>query len=174
MRMRRTSALALTMVLALGVTACGGGDDEDSADTTTTEEETTTTEGSGDDGGGTDLGAFSGECEEFYEAFANAGTAVGEAFSGGGEGDLEEVAAYFAEVADDMPDEIADDFEIFAAAYGEFAQALADSGIDLENMQEADPEAMAALQPALEAFSSAEVQEASNNIQAYVEANCSG
>ncbi len=169
--MRRMSALALVAVIGLGLTACGGGDGDD--DAAKEDEQTTTTDaGSKDTTDTADLGdlGFSGECAAFVEAFSKASAAVGSSVSGGDAGDLEDVAAYFDEVADHVPDEIADDFKVFADAYAEFAQALADSGIDMNNP---DPSAFEALAPAFEAFSAPEVQKASENIQAWSEANCS-
>lgn len=169
---RRIGAMTLAVVLGVGLTACGGGDDDAEAGTTTTEAATddTTADDSGSDGAdASDL--LGGDCAAFAEAFANAGEASGSALSGDDAG-LEEAAAFFSEVADQVPDEIADDFEVFANAYAEFAQAMADADIDLSNPSAADPEAMAELQTIMESFSSDEVQEASNNITAYMSEHC--
>jgi hypothetical protein len=169
---RRVRALALAAVIGIGLAACGGGDDDPEAaegsTTTTAASEDTSTDGE------VDLEDFTGECAEFAEAFTEAGQAIGNAFSGTGDGDLEDVASYFSEVADRMPDEIQADFEVFAAAYTQFAQALAEADIDMSNPEAMDPEAMAALEDVTAAFDSAEVQEASENIQAYMTERCGG
>jgi len=169
---KRSRMLALAMVAGLALAACGGGDDDDAAEETTTTGEDTTTTKSTDSGD--DLGDFTGECADFTEAFADAGQAISSAFSGSGDGDLEDVASYFDEVSERLPEEIRDDFEVFAGAYEEFALAIADADIDFSDPQSADPEALAELQELTSAFSSAEVQEASENIQAYMAESCGG
>jgi hypothetical protein len=169
---RRIGALALTVVLGVGLTACGGGSDDESSDASTTTSEPSTDGTSADDGDGAS-GVLGGDCEDLANAFSQAGEASSSAFSGEA-GGLEEAATYFQEVADEVPDEIADDFKIFADAYADFAKALADADIDLSDPSNADPEAMAELQTIMESLGSDEVQEASNNIQAYVSANCEG
>jgi hypothetical protein len=84
------------------------------------------------------------------------------------------VATYFDEVAERVPEAIRDDFRVFADAYGEFAQALADADVDFSDPSTMDPEAAAQLQGLAEAFSAPEVQAASENIQAWVTENCEG
>lgn len=165
-RMQRVGGIAMAAVLGLGLVACGGGDDEAS--------DPTTTEDGGSDSGttGADLSDFTGECAAFAEAFAGAGAAIGSAFSGTGGDDLEQVAEYFSEVADRLPDEISDDFEVFAAAYADFASAMAEADVDFNDPTSMDPDKLADLQAITEAFDSAEVQEASANIEAYMNANC--
>jgi hypothetical protein len=165
----------MAAVLCLGLVACGG-DDGDNASEGDGDVTTTTTEATGSDTDTTelDLGDFTGECAEFAQAFAGAGAAIGSAFSGTGDDDLGSVAEYFDTVAEKVPEEIRDDFQVFADAYGEFAQALADADIDLSDPSKADPEAMAQLEALGEAFSAPEVQQASENIQAYVDSNCQG
>lgn len=169
--MQRVGALAVAAIFAVGLTACG--DDGDGGDEAADVGETTTTadDSSSDDTDLTDFD-FTGECAAFVEAFGAAGASIGSAFSGGSGDDLEEVASYFEEVADDVPEDIRADFEVFAEAYADFARALAESGVDFSDPQGADPEALAALQEVSEAFSAPEVQEASDNINAWVEANC--
>ena len=163
MTQHRVGALLVAAAFGLGGLAACGGDDDPST------EETTTTAPSGE--GSTDDPTldFGGECEEFSQAFVDASQAVGNALSGGSD-DIEEVASYFEEVTENLPEEIQDDFGVFAEAYTEFARAMADSDID---PQAADPEALAELQEIMSEFSSAEVQEASSNIQAYITENCS-
>ena len=168
--MRRVGALAVVAVLGLGLAACGDDGDDDAAQDDTSDQAGTTEDESSDDAlEGFD---FTGECAAFIEAFAGAGSAVGSAFSGADQ-DLEQVAEYFSEISEQVPDEISADFEVFAEAYAEFAQAMADSDVDFSDPESIDPEDMEELSALGEAFSSAEVQEASENIQAYMAENCS-
>lgn len=169
--MQRLGAVALATIFGLGMTACGDDGGEDASDQV---EETTTAKDSGSDSVDPGNFDFSGECADFVEAFGNAGAAVGSAFGGGGSSDdLAQVADYFEEIASNVPEDIRGDFEVFAEAYSDFAQALADSGIDLSDASTANPEDLAALQAVMEAFSAPEVQEASDNISAWVEESCS-
>lgn len=181
-RMRKAAALAAVAVLGLGAAACGG--DDDSAGEDTEVDETTTTEAT-DDGGSDDgdtggssgsggLGAFAGEeCLAFTNAILEASSSVGNVFTGQTD-DLESVAAYFSEVADNLPAEIRDDFRTFAGAYETFAAAVADADIDFEDPSTfSDPAVMQRLTPAMEAFDSAEVQQASENIERWLDETCS-
>jgi hypothetical protein len=172
--MQRLGAVALAAVLGLGLVACGDDGDDDAATETTEDsgDETTTTASDDDTDDTADLGDFTGECAAFSQAFANAGTAIGSAFSGDASEEIEAVADYFDEVSSELPEEIRDDFSVFADAYAEFARALAESDIDFSNPESVDPEDMAELQALSQAFSSPEVQEASNNIQTYVAETC--
>mgnify|MGYP001226969715 CR=1 FL=1 len=174
-------ALGLTaaIVLGVGLTACGGDDSDDEA-APTTEAASSDDSSSADDGGDggddgmveiDDVPGLSGECEELVAAYLEASSGLGSVMSGT-DTDFSQIAAYFSEVADNLPDEIADDFEVFGQAYAEFGQALEDAGIDLSNMAEADPAAVQALMPALEAFDDPAVQEASENISDWMDANC--
>lgn len=173
--MRRVGGLLLAVVLGASLVACGGGDDSDDS-AKEDDKGATTTEASGSDDttDDVDLGDFTGECADFAAAFTNAGSAVSSAFTGGDSGDIEGLADYFREVGSKMPDEISDDFEVFADAYTAFAQALADADIDFSDPSSVDPEQLAQLEGVSEAFSSAEVQEASQNISDYMAEHCGG
>jgi hypothetical protein len=166
--MRRVGALTIAGLLSLGLAACGDDGDDDAAQDDTSDQVGTT-----DDDSASEDFDFTGECAGFAEAFANANNASSSAFSGE-DADLEQAAEFFDEVAEEAPEEIRGDFEVFAEAYAEFVQAMADADIDFsdpESIEAADMEEFAELG---EAFSSPEVQEASNNIQAYMTENCSG
>jgi hypothetical protein len=175
--LRRLGAAAVALTLLAGMSACGddgGGDgDEASATTSGTEDEGS---GNEDESSGDDVdvdSAFVGEeCEEFSEAFINAGASLGGAFGGGGDEDLEDVAGYFEEISDNVPDEIGDAFETYAEAFAAYARALADADVDLSDPSNIDPEDAQALAAAGEAFSEPEVQEASEAITTYVSENC--
>jgi len=175
--LRRFGAAAVALTLLGGMTACGddgGGDDEASGSASgTEEEETTTTEGDTGDGA-TDLegSLFSGECEEYYEAFASANAGIAAAFTGE-TGDIEEASEFFAEAVDNAPDEIQDDLEVFAESYTDFVQALADLDIDFSDPSSfQDAEVLAEFEALSEEFTSPEFIEASEAIQAYAVENC--
>ncbi len=167
--MRRAGAIALTAVLSLGLVACGGGSDDTAADPTTTTAEDPNTESTD-----VDLSDFTGECADFVSAFAGASASIGAAFSGAPGADLEAAADYFTDVSDKLPKEIRADFAIFAEAYTSFAQAITDADIDFSDPSTMDPEKLAALEGLSESFSAPEVEEATANIQAYMDANCKG
>lgn len=163
--MRRIGAVVLTAVLGLGLVACGS-DSKDDASGTTTE---------ADVSGDVAASAFAGDCAAFVNAFAGAGASVGSAFSGTSDAaDLEKVAEYFEEVADKLPKDIRADFQIFAQAYADFAKAMAEANIDFSNPASMNPEALAELEKLGKAFEDSKVQEASDRVQAYVDANCKG
>jgi hypothetical protein len=169
--MRRVGALTIAAVLGLGLGACGDDGDDDAAQDDTSDQAGTTQDDSSSGDAPEDFD-FTGECAGLAEAFANANNASSSAFTGE-DADLEQAAEFFDEAAENAPDEIRGDFEVFAEAYGDFVRAMAESDIDFsdpESIEAADMEEFAAIG---EAFSSPEVQEASNNIQTYMAENCS-
>jgi hypothetical protein len=170
-RVALLALLALVGALALLAAGCGGSDSESAAETTTvetteTDMEETTEETTGDADEDSDLGAFaSGECLEL----AQVGAKFSESFSG--TGDAGEIEAFFQELADKAPDEIQDDLQVLAEAMGEYAEAFKD--IDLTSAAAADPETVQKLQELAEKFDDTKYQQASENIQAWAEENCS-
>lgn len=171
MRMRTLGAATLAGLLSLGLAACG--DDDGGGDETGLED--VDSGDAGDEGGDTtvdlgDVAGLSGECE----VFAEAALAFGAAF-GGAEGedvDFNDLADAMEEFADEAPDEIRGDIEVLAEAYARFAAEFGDLDFNDPNAF-TDPEVQARLAEAGEIFSSAEVTEASENLSAYTEANCS-
>lgn len=179
MQVRKLAVLALG-VLALAAAGCGGDESSDAAgdepaveettagETTEATETTETTDGTStsDD---VDLDDLSGECLEF----AGVGAQFAEAFqaAGGGTGDLSTYADAFDELADAAPDAIADDVEVIAASIGKYAEALKD--IDLTSGTPS-AEDLQKLQEISASFDNAELEQASDNIEAWVEDNCNG
>lgn len=158
-------------VLALAAAGCGGDDGGDAAapaETTVEEtvadttETTETTEETTED---VDLGDLSGECTEL----AAIGAKIAQAAGAQG-GDIGTSADYFAELADAAPDEIKDDLEVFAEEFGKFAEAIA--GIDLSGGTTPSAEDLAKIQEATAAFEDPRIQEASTNIEAWAQENC--
>lgn len=159
---KRLGSLVLAVALGFTVVACGGDDK-------TATEETTTTAGSNDD---TDLAAFTKECAELTQVFAGAYASIGAGLGGAAGNELEDAAEYFENVADNLPKDIRADFQLFAEAYAEFARGMAELDIDLSNPASMDPEQMAKLQELGESLEGPEIEEASANVEAYLEAKC--
>jgi hypothetical protein len=174
--MRTAAVLALSMVLAGGLGACGDDDDDaggveledvdpgegDGDDTTTT---------TGDDGpllGEDDIpeGALGGctELIEFFGSFAGA-------FSGQGEGELDfgTFADGFAAAGEEFGGDIADDFDTMARGFAAVDEALGGEPVDFS-----DPSVFTSpeFQAASEELSAAEFTEASNNVNAFMSAGC--
>lgn len=184
-RMRKAAALAAVVILGVGAAACGGDDDGDKASDEVADEGAGRDASSGRDEPRDDIdlddldadidlsGLFEDEdCAAFYEAMANAGAGVASIFTGDSDA-LVQAAAFFSEVAKNLPDEIAGDFETFAGAYQDFAMAMAESGIDFEDPATfTDPEVMAQLEPVIEKLDTPEVQAASERIDTWLTETC--
>jgi hypothetical protein len=162
----------LLAAVALVASACGDDSGSSSPETTAAESSS-----DGDvaipDLDDLDLPGVSDQCVEVAQAAAEAAGAAGAVFTPGG--DLSETGAFFDGAIDAAPDEIKDDFEVLAEAFGEYAQAIADAGADLSDPNSfTDPAVLAALEDGVQAFSTDAYQEAADNISAWGEANCSG
>ncbi|MEX2619510.1 MAG: hypothetical protein WD250_04755 [Egibacteraceae bacterium] len=157
--------LAVIAAAMMTLAACGGGEDPDTAITDPTPTETDT-----DTGGG--IAALTdADCQQYAQAFQDVPN-VADPSSLESIGELADV---LDDAADRVPNEISDDFRVLADAYREFTNALGDSDIDFSDPESAaamGPEDIAALQAAGEAFSSEELQTATQNIQAFLTENC--
>lgn len=167
---RRLAALLIAAV-ALIAAGCGGSDsNEASPDTTavpteTMSVETTSTTDSGtstDDGS---IGNLSGDCAQF----AGVSSKIAQSLSGQ-DANMEDAAKAFADIADQVPDEIKDDYQVIAENFSKIAEAL--KGVDLTSGQTPSPEALAKLQELSKSMDSAEVQQATQNIEAWVSQHC--
>jgi hypothetical protein len=116
--------------MAVLLAACGGSatpDVEDSGDTDDQTTATTTTAVDDDDDTDTSTNTgLPGECVSLGMALSRA-AGLGMVGQGGDPGDTADSLMALAGAA---PGEIADDFEVMAAAFAEFAQTLADAGVD--------------------------------------------
>ena len=180
--------IASFALLVFAFAGCGGDDNSASGDTTATEttttEETTTdtettetettetetTETTEDEG--TDTTEASGDdfatadnCQEF----AQVGTKISEALSGTGGSNLQDAKAAFDELTAAAPDEIKDDFQVIADAYGKMADAL--QGVDLSNPNP-DPATLAKLTKLGQELNQAKLTQASTNISNWARDNC--
>ncbi|MBI5090131.1 MAG: hypothetical protein HZB15_15055 [Actinobacteria bacterium] len=104
---------------------------------------------------------LSDECQELYQKFISAmgGITTGESLDG-----LEDV---FNSLADAVPDDLRDDAEVLADAYGQMADVLAEYDGDFAAAM-ADPDN----QQLLAAIGTPEVQEASEAISDYFDETC--
>ena len=173
---KRWLAALLLAALALFVAGCGGDDGSDSAssdtavvETEATDDDDATETEASDDGTATDAteddGELGGECAEL----AGLGSKLQGAF-GSGSGDIDSVSEVFDELAERVPEEIRDDYQVLADNFKEFAEAL--EGVDLSSGATPDAETLAKLQEAATSMDQPEVQQASENIEAWVTANC--
>jgi hypothetical protein len=168
----RRLAVLLLAALALLVAGCGGDDSDSSAsgddaavvetettattDDTATEEEDATT----DDG----TAALTGECANFAGLAAKLQTAFA------GTTGIDSAAEVFDEVADQVPEEIRDDYQVLADNFKELADAL--KGIDLTSGETPSPEALAKLQELSTKLDTPEVRQATENLEAWARENC--
>ncbi|MEL7210543.1 MAG: hypothetical protein AAGK32_20310 [Actinomycetota bacterium] len=174
MRRLRTLALVLAAGLLL-LTACGDDSDSSQSDTSASDSEPSAESGDGDvdlpGGGDIEVPGLSEECETVAEASIQAAGAAVAAFDP--TGDIGETTEFFDGAIDAAPDELKDDFEVLAEGLAQYAQALQDAGADLSDPSSfTDPATISALTEAAEVFSTAEFEQAGENISAWAEANC--
>lgn len=169
----RLASLLVILVLALVAAGCGGDDASSEASEETTIEETTSAEEITEDASEettssdeVDIDNLSGECQEL----ASVGAKFSEAFqsTGSATGDLSATADLFDELVDAAPDEIKEDMAVLAEGISKYAEAL--QGV---NLTQPSAEDIAKLQEISQSFDSADLQEASTNIEAWVTENCS-
>jgi hypothetical protein len=163
----RRLAVLLLAVLALVAAGCGGDDASDASGNTQTTvvEETTGDEMTETDSSDDAVGALGENCAEL----AGIGSRLAQSLSGQSS-DLDDAQALFDELADQVPDEIKDDYEVVAENFGKIAEGLKD--LDLGSGGTPSAEDLAKLQELTASIDSAEVREASENISAWAEKNC--
>lgn len=157
--MKRFLTATLAAACLIGVTACGSDDKKLDMPTAT----------NGDSGGGSgsDSGSGNGsggltqaECVALLQAMGSAANAVS------GQGDAAEWEAMTSALVAAVPDDLKDDAQVFAQAYGQFLAVMA------EHEGEDNPMANADVMAALQAISTPEVEAAANNISDYMDATC--
>jgi hypothetical protein len=168
MRARHLLLLGVA-VLALVAAGCGGDDSSeasgDATETAVVETETTDDDGTATDDEDVEIGDLSGECAQFAGISSKLAQSLG-----GQDADLEEAARVFDEIADEVPDEIKDDYRVIADNFAKIAEAL--EGVDLTSGAVPDPETLAKLEALGQTLDSAEVQQASENLEAWARENC--
>lgn len=171
---RRIAAL-LIAILALVAAGCGGSsNNEASSDTETTiatTETETETEASTDDSTATesepdiDTSALTGKCAELAQLGAKLSQSMA-----GQDADLEDASRFFDELAGQVPDEIKGDYAVIAKNFKKIAEAL--KGVDLQSGKTPTPDQAAKLQQVVASLDNAEVQKATQHIEAWAQANC--
>lgn len=179
-------ALALLSGVVLAAAACGGGGsgeksaatteaaattaEKTTAEETTAEETTATTEAEAmteaTEEESSDVSRLftSEKCRDLAEQAAK----VSQAFTGSGGTDLQEAVKFYDELAEQAPEELRADLRVLADAMRKYAEAL--EGVDLSKAPSAD--VIAKLQKLSTEIDQAQLTKASENIQAWVEENC--
>ncbi len=159
--------LAALALLVFAASGCGGEGGSAAGDGSTAAVETNPsgsdeTSSTGDDGP-----LLGGECKEFVDLAADMEQAFSS--SAGGLGNIGQAKEIMDRIAERVPDEIKEDFEVVADAFGKMAEAL--DGVDLSTAS-TDPSVLQKLQDALASVDQAKVDAASKNIDAWTKANC--
>ena len=181
---------AIFTALALSLLGCGGsGSDTDpgggtaspTTNTTSTLDTaaTTATAQTPTTNGGFNNDSFSSaNCPEFVQWAADAAAATQAAFTGGGTNaaGIAFTADYFQKFADQSPSVIRDDMQVFADAFSGFYDTLGELNIDFTDpasFAELEADEIRQLEAAGASMNTAEVEQATNNVRAFFETECS-
>ena len=161
--------------LMIGATACGSSGSSDAADS---EKVTATVSDSGDGTASEDLknlddalGQLSGDagdCLRTGMAFFALSLAPLGFMSGASQEELDQLKADTEELAGDIPSEIKDDFDTYAAGIQAYADAM--QGVNFEDIL--DPAVQQKLEDASAMLDTPEMQQASDNIEKYFDETC--
>jgi len=172
---RLLALAAVAAALIVAAAGCGGSSNDSSsggtttatsggADTTGTSGGTTTVKTSS----GSSSNTVAKKCLDFAGASSKISQAI--AASSTGSGDTGDLKAYFAALADKAPSNLKSDFDTLATAIGKYLDALKKAGFKPGSTPSADQ--IAKLQAAVAPLSSADVQQASKEIQTWVNGGC--
>lgn len=183
----RFGAISLALLLVVVAAGCGSKKKPSAAVTppaTTTSASSsggnsssssgsTTTNGTTTDGGSSGSSfADAKDCKQL-ESLGQKFSAAIQAASGSGSADaVAKEVKLFKELADASPSDIRGDFETIADAFATSATALQKAGITAGKTP--TPKQLAELESASKSFSSAKVQTASKNLEAWATKNCGG
>jgi hypothetical protein len=157
--MKLSRFVAVLIVGAFVLAACGGGDGTDAA-----------SPAAGDGGGA--AGAFDAtQCASVVSAMSAAAAAVPAAMSGGA-ADLSTSLAQLQAFAEAAPEEIRADLLLVYQGYGDFMAAMQDAGYDPSSGQPPSAEMIAAMQAASQKLSDPEFHAASDRVNAWFAENC--
>jgi hypothetical protein len=171
--MKEIRSIAFVLVVALLLAACGG-DGEESASailTETTSSSSAASEPTQSDDGDDPTVVGTAECTEALVAWSTAQAAAAQAVTSSPD-DLDTSIAGLEAFAEAAPEEIRDDLTLIYEAYGEFLQALEDSGYDPTSGEAPSAETIAAITAASERLSEPELTEASERVTAWFDENC--
>lgn len=160
--MKLSRFLAVLIVGAFVLAACGGGDDADTVSPAA---------GDGGDTGGVGSAFDAAECAQVVAAMSAAAAAVPQAMSGEA-GDLSTSLAQLQAFAEAAPEEIRADLTLVHQGYGEFVAAMQDAGYDPSSGEAPPPEAIAAMQAASLKLSDPAFTAASEHVSAWFATNC--
>ena len=161
--MKLSKLLALVIVGAFVLAACGGGDDTDTA-----------SPAAGNDGGaGGGIGGAldAAECAQVVAAMSAAAAAVPQAMTGEA-GDLSTSLDQLQAFAEAAPEEIRDDLVLVYEGYSDMMAAMQDAGYDPSSGQPPSAEVIAAMQAASVELQSPDFVAASDRVSAWFETNC--
>lgn len=163
--MKLSRLVALVIVGAFVLAACGGGDDTDTSSPAA---------GDGADTGGGVAGPLdAAECARVVTAMAAAAAAVPQVMSGE-VGDLSTSVEQMEAFAQEAPEEIRDDLLTVAQAYSAYSAALTGTGYDPSSGEAPPPEVIAALTEAGQELQNADFQAASDRVSAWFQEHCGG
>jgi len=172
---RLLALAAVAAALIVAAAGCGGGSSDSSSGGTTTAASGGTDTNGGTSDGMTTVKTSSGSsntlaksCLDFAGASSKISQAIAASSSGGG--DTADLKAYFAALADKAPKNLKSDFETLATAIGKYLDALKKAGFKPGSTPTADQ--IQKLQTAVAPLSSADVQQASKEIQTWVNGGC--
>ena len=166
--MRRWMRLLVTLGLVLGgFVACGGGDDDDSSSASANDKpDTESAEDAGDAAANAaDFAGFDEDCQDAVAAMSSVAAGASAAFGGGGT-DISDSIETFRQFADRAPDEIKDEMQLMAKAYGDFVEALGDYD---PSSGEAPPQEV---MDAIAKLDNDELSAASEKVSSYFEEHC--
>lgn len=166
------SGFKVTLVTALVcmVAACGGGSAEVTTTTTRPDTTTTTTPETTPTSPAEDASATpSAMCLQSTQAMAAALASHGQAITGGST-DFEQATEQLHAMADAAPPEISGDFHVMAEELGKLYRIWND--INFTPGQTPTPEQIAALEAAMEAVDEDRLDEAADNIEAWLQEHC--
>jgi hypothetical protein len=167
--MFKTKLLPILLLVAL-VAACSPAEEGTEAPNDDVEATTPSDDNGGDDG---EDGSFSPTqvCLEAAQAMSAAMQSYSSSFSGAlDEATAADVEAQLEQWADQAPDEIKDDFDVFAREMSAYYEALADIGLTSGATPTA--EQLQALSEAADLVDQDALDEASKNIEAWFDGNC--
>jgi len=177
-RLRVLAILAVLAVL-LGATACGGGSSEDSQGDVLSASPSDGGSSDGDSSNPSDIDDLKDAIDQMDDGPGGDCVAAGLAFfqlalapvgfmAGATDADIEQLRSDAEELRTEIPSEIRDDFDVYADGMEEYANAM--KGADLSDIF--DPETQQKFEQAGEILDSDEMQQASENIEAYFERVC--
>jgi hypothetical protein len=198
---RTRTLLALVLLpLLIFLVACGGDDDDGGSSTSSDQpsasdssapsasddqadddaddaDDSADSDSDGDSDGDADAATVLANCPELVSMFGafSAGAFVNPGAGGNLTDDLETVAQVFQNAADNAPSEIKADMQVLANAFTGFYTALDDLGVDFSNpatFATLSAEEQAEFQSAIEALDTPELQQASDNLDAWFSENC--